>query len=216
MLCVILLGPPGSGKGTQAEFLMEKYNIPQISAGLLLREAAFSENGVLAQEVKELIIAGELAPDHLIINLILDRVREPDCANGFLFDGFPRTIAQAEGLKIGGINVDYVIELNTPDEVLLERMKGRLVHPPSGRSYHVEHKPPKIKDMDDVTGDFLSIRNDDDPKVVSHRLKVYHEETEPLVDFYKNEEKEGRTVHLKIDGSKAIAEISAELAEKLG
>jgi len=180
---LILLGAPGAGKGTQANFIKEKYNIPQISTGDMLRAAikAGSELGMAAKKVMD---AGGLVSDDIIIGLVKDRLTQPDCANGYLFDGFPRTIAQADAMKDGGVVVDYVLEIAVPDESIIERMDGRRCHPASGRVYHVKFNPPKVEGKDDVTGEDLVQRDDDKAEVVKKRLDVYHNQTEVLLGYY--------------------------------
>ncbi len=212
---VILLGAPGAGKGTQAQFMMKKYSIPQISTGDILR-AAVKEGSDLGMQVKQVMDAGQLVSDDLIIGLVKERIAHKDCANGFLFDGFPRTIVQADAMKEADIVIDYVIELDVPDEVIVKRMAGRRVHLKSGRTYHTDYNPPKVAGKDDLTGDLLAIRVDDEEATVRKRLGVYHALTEPLVVYYKNEAKQGRGVHLKFDGTKEVDVISAELAAQLG
>lgn len=180
---LILLGGPGAGKGTQANFLTEHFNIPQISTGDMLR-AAVKADTPLGSEAKKVMDAGGLVSDDIIMGLIKERLRESDCRNGYLFDGFPRTIAQAEAMRTEGIGVDYVVEIAVPDEEIIKRMSGRRVHPASGRSYHVEFNPPKDAGKDDVTGEGLIQRNDDKEDTVRRRLEVYHEQTAPLIDYY--------------------------------
>ncbi|MDB5932774.1 MAG: adenylate kinase [Massilia sp.] len=180
---LILLGAPGAGKGTQANFIKEKYNIPQISTGDMLRAAikAGTELGVAAKKVMD---AGGLVSDDIMIGLVKDRLKEADCANGYLFDGFPRTIAQADAMKDAGINVDYVLEIDVPDESIVERMSGRRSHPGSGRVYHTKFNPPKVDNVDDVTGEPLVQRDDDKAETVMKRLGVYHNQTEVLLGYY--------------------------------
>jgi adenylate kinase len=180
---LILLGPPGAGKGTQANFIKEKYNIPQISTGDMLRAAikAGTELGLAAKKVMD---AGGLVSDDIMIGLVKDRLQEPDCANGYLFDGFPRTVAQADAMKDNGINVDYVLEIDVPDELIVERMSGRRSHPASGRVYHTKFNPPKVADIDDATGEPLVQRDDDKEETVLKRLSVYHNQTEVLLGYY--------------------------------
>ncbi|SEN49136.1 Adenylate kinase [Duganella sp. CF517] len=180
---LILLGAPGAGKGTQANFIKEKYNIPQISTGDMLRAAikAGSELGVAAKKVMD---AGGLVSDDIIIGLVQERLQQPDCANGYLFDGFPRTVAQADSMKDNGVVVDYVLEIDVPDESIIERMDGRRVHPGSGRVYHVKFNPPKVDNKDDVTGEDLVQRDDDKAETVKKRLDVYHNQTEVLLGYY--------------------------------
>ncbi len=180
---LILLGAPGAGKGTQATFIKEKYNIPQISTGDMLRAAvkAGTELGLAAKKVMD---AGGLVSDDIIIGLVKDRLKQPDCAKGYLFDGFPRTIPQADAMKEAGVAIDYVLEIDVPDEAIIERMSGRRVHPASGRTYHVKFNPPRVEGKDDATGEELIQRDDDKEDTVKKRLSVYHEQTEVLVDYY--------------------------------
>lgn len=212
---IILLGAPGAGKGTQAQFIMNKYGIPQISTGDMLR-AAIKAGSDLGKQAKVLMDAGKLVPDDLIIALVKDRVAQPDCAKGFLLDGFPRTIPQADALKAAGIAIDFVLEFDVPDEVIVERMSGRRVHQPSGRSYHIVYNPPKVEGKDDVTGEDLIIRADDKPETVLDRLKVYHSTTQPLVDYYKKEADAGKTAYFRLDGTLTVDAVSTKLAEILG
>jgi len=180
---LILLGAPGAGKGTQANYIKEKYNIPQISTGDMLRAAikAGSEMGLAAKRVMD---AGQLVSDDIIIGLVKERLKESDCANGYLFDGFPRTIAQADAMKDSGVTIDYVLEIDVPDELIVERMSGRRSHPASGRVYHVKFNPPKQEGVDDVTGEPLVQRDDDQEDTVKKRLSVYHNQTEVLLGYY--------------------------------
>jgi adenylate kinase len=180
---LILLGPPGAGKGTQAAFITEKFGIPQISTGDMLR-AAVKAQTPLGLAAKKIMDAGGLVSDDIIIGLVSDRLRQDDCKNGYLFDGFPRTIPQADALKDANVKLDYVVEIVVPEENIIERMSGRRVHPASGRSYHVKFNPPKTPDLDDVTGEALVQRDDDREETVRHRLSVYREQTRPLVDYY--------------------------------
>lgn len=212
---IILLGAPGAGKGTQAQFMMNKYGIPQISTGDMLRAAA-KAGTELGLQAKKLMDAGQLVSDELIIGLVKERIANDDCAKGFLLDGFPRTIPQADAMKDAGVVIDYVVEFDVPDEEIVKRMAGRRVHSGSGRTYHIVYNPPKVEGKDDVTGDDLAIRPDDEEATVRKRLEIYHSLTAPLVTYYKNEASEGRGEHLKFDGTKAVDVISAELAEKLG
>ena len=182
---LILLGPPGAGKGTQAHFIREKYRIPQISTGDMLR-AAVKAGTPLGVAAKKVMDAGQLVSDDIIIGLVTERLKEPDCKQGYLFDGFPRTIPQAEALKEKGIALDNVLEIDVPDEEIIARMSGRRVHPASGRSYHVKFNPPRQADKDDVTGEPLVQRDDDREDTVRKRLAVYHAQTEPLVAYYKS------------------------------
>jgi len=180
---LILLGAPGAGKGTQANFIREKYGIPQISTGDMLR-AAVKAGTPLGMEAKKVMEAGGLVSDNLIIGLVKDRLMQPDCEKGYMFDGFPRTIPQAEAMKEAGIPIDHVIEIDVPDEMIVDRMVGRRVHPASGRTYHIQFNPPKVEGKDDVTGEDLIVRDDDKEETVKKRLAVYHEQTEVLVEYY--------------------------------
>jgi adenylate kinase len=187
---LILLGAPGAGKGTQATFIKEKFNIPQISTGDMLR-AAVKAGTPLGIEAKKVMDAGGLVSDDIIIGLVKDRLKQPDCANGYLFDGFPRTIPQADAMKEAGVAIDYVLEIDVPDEAIVERMSGRRVHPASGRSYHVKFNPPKVEGKDDATGEDLIQRDDDKEETVKKRLAVYHDQTEVLIDYYNQWAKSG-------------------------
>jgi adenylate kinase len=180
---LILLGPPGAGKGTQAGFIREAYSIPQISTGDMLR-AAVKAGTPLGLAAKKVMDCGALVSDEIIIGLVKDRLRQPDCANGYLFDGFPRTIPQADAMKDAGVAIDCVLEIDVPDAAIVERMSGRRVHPASGRTYHVKYNPPKVPDRDDVTGEPLIQRDDDREETVKKRLEVYRAQTRPLVDYY--------------------------------
>ncbi|AMC34965.1 adenylate kinase [Janthinobacterium sp. B9-8] len=180
---LILLGAPGAGKGTQATYIKEKYNIPQISTGDMLR-AAVKAGTPLGLEAKSIMDAGGLVRDDIIIGLVKERITDADCANGFLFDGFPRTVPQADAMKEAGVVIDYVVEIDVPDEAIVDRMAGRRVHVASGRTYHVKFNPPKVEGKDDVTGEELIQRADDEEETVKKRLSVYHEQTEVLVGYY--------------------------------
>ncbi len=180
---LILLGAPGAGKGTQANFIKEKYNIPQISTGDMLR-AAIKEGTELGLAAKKIMDAGGLVSDDIMIGLVKDRLKAPDCQHGYLFDGFPRTVAQADAMKDGGIDVDYVLEIDVPDDSIVERMSGRRSHPGSGRVYHVKFNPPKVDNVDDITGEPLIQRDDDKAETVMKRLQVYHNQTEVLLGYY--------------------------------
>jgi len=180
---LILLGAPGAGKGTQAAFITEKYGIPQISTGDMLR-AAVKAGTPLGLEAKKVMDAGQLVSDDIILGLIKERLQQPDCAKGFLFDGFPRTIPQAEALRAQGVDLDLVLEIDVPDAEIIKRMSGRRVHTASGRTYHLVFNPPKVAGKDDVTGDDLIQREDDKEETVRKRLDVYHSQTKPLVEFY--------------------------------
>jgi adenylate kinase len=180
---LILLGPPGAGKGTQAGFICERFGIPQISTGDMLR-AAIKAGTALGIAAKKVMDAGQLVADDIIVGLVTERLRQADCAKGYLFDGFPRTIPQAEAMKNAGVKLDCVLEIDVPDEEIIERMSGRRVHPASGRSYHVKFNPPKSEGRDDVTGEPLVQREDDREDTVRKRLEVYRAQTRPLVDYY--------------------------------
>jgi len=181
---LILLGPPGAGKGTQAGFISEKFKIPQISTGDMLR-AAVKAGTPLGQQAKKIMDAGGLVSDDIIIGLVKERLKQADCANGYLLDGFPRTIPQAEAMKTGGIRIDHVLEIEVADEEIIARMSGRRVHPGSGRIYHIKFNPPKLEGKDDVTGEPLIQRDDDQEETVKKRLDVYRSQTLPLVNYYK-------------------------------
>ena len=195
---VILLGPPGAGKGTQAAHICEKFNIPQISTGDMLR-AAVNAGTSIGLEAKKTIDAGNLVPDEIIIALVKERVQSKDCSNGYLLDGFPRTINQADALKLQGIKIDYVVEVKVPDDDIVVRMSGRRVHLPSGRTYHIAFNPPTLEGKDNLTGEDLIQRVDDDENIVRGRLKIYHKQTEPLVKYYRDDAK------IAASGSKFIA-----------
>ncbi|MFK3862095.1 adenylate kinase [Pseudoalteromonas rhizosphaerae] len=212
---IILLGAPGAGKGTQAQFLMDKYGIPQISTGDMLR-AAIKEGTPLGLEAKKVMDAGQLISDDIIIGLVKERITKADCEKGFLLDGFPRTIPQADAMKENGVVVDHVIEFDVADEIIVDRMGGRRVHPGSGRVYHVVYNPPKVEGKDDVTGEDLIIRADDTEETVRKRLGIYHEQTMPLVDYYQAEAKGGNTQYHRLDGTQAVEAVNQQLAELLG
>tara|TARA_B110000967_G_C18877389_1_gene559145 strand:+ start:1240 stop:1893 length:654 start_codon:yes stop_codon:yes gene_type:complete len=214
---IILLGAPGAGKGTQASFLKSKFKIPQISTGDMLRSAVTNktELGILA---KDFMDQGLLVPDDLIINLVKLRIEDVDCKNGFLLDGFPRTIPQAQAMKDADIYVDYVIEIQVPDADIIERLSGRRIHLQSGRIYHIKHTPPKVQGKDDITGESLITRDDDIEKTILERLATYHKQTEPLVSFYSNWSKENtsnKPIFINIDGTKLPDQVNNNLNEKL-
>ena len=211
---IILLGAPGAGKGTQSNFLKAKFKIPQISTGDMLREAV-SDNSDLGQKAKEFMDSGQLVPDQLIIDLVKERILKNDCKNGFLFDGFPRTIPQAEALIAAEINIDLVIEINVSDNVIIERLGGRRVHPTSGRIYHVKYSPPKTEGIDDITGEPLIIRDDDCRETIVKRLDTYHQQTEPLINFYKNPSLQNKPHFIEVDGEKKPEEINHALENLL-
>ncbi len=190
---IILLGAPGAGKGTQANLIMGKFNIPQISTGDMLRAAinAGTPLGIAPKKVIKVMNAGQLVSDDIIIKLVQERIKEADCANGFLFDGFPRTIPQAQATKDAGIDIDFVVEIEVPDADIVQRMDGRRMHPASGRTYHITFNPPKVVGKDDITGEDLVQRPDDHAETVIKRLNVYHQQTKPLVEYYAAWEKSG-------------------------
>lgn len=209
---IILLGPPGAGKGTQANNIRKKFNIPQISTGDMLR-AAVSAESPLGKEAKKVMDAGELVSDDLILQLVKERITEDDCKSGYLFDGFPRTIAQAEGMKKFGIDVDVVVEIQLDDETIIERLSGRRVHPASGRIYHVIFNPPKQDNIDDITGESLVQRDDDREETVRKRLQVYHTQTSPLIAYYKSEAESGGIRYVEIDGSAEVDAITEKIID---
>jgi adenylate kinase len=203
------LGPPGAGKGTQAGFITKKYGIPQISTGDMLR-AAIKAGSELGIKAKNLMDAGQLVSDEVILDLVKHRIEQPDCAGGYLFDGFPRTLAQAESMKNAGLHIDYVIEIAVPDEEIIQRMSGRRVHPASGRTYHVKFNPPRVADKDDLTGEALILRQDDRPETVKERLHVYHAQTQPLIQYYTNWEATGDKSaprHCRVSGTGTVEQI---------
>ncbi len=208
---LILLGAPGAGKGTQATFLCHKYGIPQISTGDMLR-AAVKAGTALGLQAKKVMDAGGLVSDDLIINLVKERIAQPDCAHGFLFDGFPRTIPQADAMKAAGVKIDYVLEIDVPFEAIIERMSGRRSHTASGRTYHVKYNAPKIDGLDDVTGEPLIQREDDKEETVRKRLEVYSAQTRPLVAYYSQwakAEPESAPKYRAISGMGSVDEITA-------
>lgn len=212
---IILLGAPGAGKGTQAGFITKKYNIPQISTGDMLRAAVKAESP-LGLQVKNVMETGGLVSDDIIIALIKERILADDCANGFLFDGFPRTIPQAEALLEAGIEIDHVIEIAVEDEEIVSRIAGRRMHPASGRTYHVEHNPPKVAGKDDETGEDLIQRDDDKEETVRHRLSVYHSQTKPLIAFYQDlAAANGTLKYSAIEGVGSVDEITAKVLAAL-
>ena len=203
---LILLGAPGAGKGTQAQFIVEKYGIPQISTGDMLRAAvkAKTELGVQAKIVMD---AGALVSDDIIIGLVKERIAQDDCSNGFLFDGFPRTIVQAEAMVDAGVNLDYVIEIAVEDEAIISRLGGRRVHPDSGRIYHTQYNPPRDAGFDDETGDELVQREDDKEETVRNRLSVYHAQTSPLIGFYQDMTGESAPAYFRVEGLGSVEDI---------
>ena len=212
---IILLGAPGAGKGTQAQFISKHLDIPQISTGDMLR-AAVANKTELGLQAKVLMEKGELVPDELILDLVKDRINEKDCENGFLFDGFPRTLDQAGALKEKGVSIDCVIEIIVNDEEIIQRMSGRRVHPASGRTYHIKHNPPKQENIDDATGEPLIQRPDDNEETVKKRLAIYHEQTYPLVEFYKSVSNDkSSTSYVEINGIGSIDDIQSQILDNI-
>jgi len=210
---LILLGGPGAGKGTQANFIKDKYQIPQISTGDMLR-AAIKAGSDLGKKAKGYMDSGGLVPDEVIIGLVKERIKEADCQKGFLFDGFPRTIPQADAMKDAGVALDGVVDINVPDAEIIKRMSGRRVHLASGRTYHITFNSPKEDGKDDVTGEALIQRDDDQEDTVRNRLDVYHAQTEPLIDYYKNWESSGESAapkYIRIEGVGKVEEIRDQI-----
>jgi len=213
---IILLGAPGAGKGTQAQFLTKKYGIPQISTGDMLR-AAIKAGTDMGKMAKAAMDAGQLVTDEIIIGLVKDRIVEADCKNGYLLDGFPRTLPQADAVTSAGIEIDAVIEIDVADEVIVKRMSGRRAHLASGRTYHLEYNPPKVAGKDDETGEELVQRPDDKEDVVQERLKVYHDLTAPLVSYYKEQATKVESLtYITVDGTADIADVEIAITSKLG
>lgn len=213
---IILLGAPGAGKGTQAGFLTKRYNIPQISTGDMLR-GAIKAGTQLGKMAKAAMDTGQLVTDEIIIGLVKDRIKEDDCKNGYLLDGFPRTLPQADAVTNAGITVDAVIEIDVPDSEIVTRMAGRRAHLASGRTYHLFYNPPKVEGKDDMTGEDLVQRDDDKESVVLDRLKVYHEQTSPLIGYYKEQaSKMDSLTYITVDGTADIADVEANIVSKLG
>jgi adenylate kinase len=206
---LILLGPPGAGKGTQAAFITERYGIPQISTGDMLR-TAIKAGSTVGMAAKKAMDGGQLVSDEIIVALVKDRLKQPDCVAGYLFDGFPRTIPQADAMKGAGVGIDFVLEIDVPDGEIIRRMAGRRVHPASGRTYHVIFNPPKVPDRDDVTGEPLVQRDDDREDTVRKRLEVYHRQTRPLIDYYRKWADSGdprAPAHRRVSGQGTVEEI---------
>ena len=210
---VILLGAPGAGKGTQAQFIMDHFRIPQISTGDMLR-AAVKAGSELGLQVKSIMASGQLVSDDIIVALVKERIARDDCRNGFLFDGFPRTIPQAEAMERAGVAIDHVVEISVPDEAIIERLTGRRVHPASGRVYHVRYNPPRVEGRDDETGDELVQREDDSEATVRDRLEVYHAQTALLIGYYRDREGSGTAYH-EIDGVGSVDQIRARVLAAL-
>ena len=211
---IILLGAPGAGKGTQAQYLMEKYKIPQISTGDMLR-AAVKAQTPLGIEAKKVMDEGGLVSDQIIIGLVKERILQEDCKNGFLFDGFPRTIPQAQAMIDHKVDIDFVVEVNVEDSEIISRLSGRRVHEASGRTYHIKYNPPKVNGKDDITGDALIQRADDLEETVMKRLQVYHSQTEPLVEFYKNLSN-SKVKYIKIPGVGSVTSIRDQIFAAIG
>ena len=211
---IILLGPPGAGKGTQAESICQRYDIPHISTGNMLREA-IDAGTKLGLEAKSLMDAGILVSDEVIVGLVEERISSPDCSMGFLFDGFPRTIPQAEALVQRGIAIDAVVEIDVPDDDIINRMSGRRMHPASGRNYHIIFNPPKVEGKDDATGEDLIQRGDDKPDTVRDRLKVYQDQTSPLIEFYSSLSSSGPLNYIKVSGTSTPKEVSENIFQQL-
>ena len=214
---LILLGGPGAGKGTQANYIKEKYQIPQISTGDMLR-AAVKAGTELGKKAKQYMDSGGLVPDEVIIGLVKERIKDADCQKGFLFDGFPRTLPQADAMKAAGVAIDAVVEIDVPDEEIIKRMSGRRAHLASGRTYHVIYNPPKVEGKDDITGEPLVQRDDDKEETVRKRLDVYHSQTEPLVEYYKkwaDSGEAGAPKHVRILGVGKVDEIREQIFSAL-
>jgi adenylate kinase len=214
---LILLGGPGAGKGTQANYIKERYQIPQISTGDMLR-AAVKAGTELGQKAKAVMDSGGLVPDDVIIGLVKERITQPDCEKGFLFDGFPRTIPQADAMKDAGVTIDAVVDIDVPDQEIIKRMSGRRVHLASGRTYHITFNPPKVEGTDDVTGEPLIQRDDDKEETVRKRLDVYHNQTEPLIGYYKKWEASGGATapkYIRIEGIGKVDEIRDKIFRQL-
>ncbi|QIV96015.1 adenylate kinase [Allofrancisella inopinata] len=213
---IILLGAPGAGKGTQAKIIEQKYNIAHISTGDMIRETIKSGSEI-GNQLKKILDSGQLVSDEFIIKIVKDRISKKDCKNGFLLDGVPRTIVQAEQLDKLGVNIDFIIEIDVDDKLLVERITGRRIHPASGRAYHVKFNPPKVEGKDDVTGEDLIIRSDDNEATVKERLSVYREQTSKLIEFYKNFKSNNTKTpeYIKINGDQLVEEVSQDIFNAL-
>ena len=209
---ILLLGPPGAGKGTQADIICKSLNIPKISTGDMLR-SAIASGSKLGKKVTDIMNSGALVSDQIIIELILDRINQDDCINGFLFDGGIRTVGQADLCVENNIEFTHVIEIKVDDEVIVDRMSGRRVHPGSGRNYHLVYQPPKNEGMDDITGEPLIQREDDMPETVKHRLQVYQNETKPLVEYYQSQETKSSLKYIAVDGSQAVEKVFEDIEQ---
>ncbi|MGI9250443.1 MAG: adenylate kinase [Pseudohongiellaceae bacterium] len=212
---IILLGAPGAGKGTQAQFITKQFKIPQISTGDMLR-TAIAKKTELGKKVEQVLASGKLVPDDIIIALVKERITQADCQAGFLFDGFPRTIPQAQAMQDASVAIDVVLEIDVADEAIVQRLSGRRVHPASGRIYHVEANPPQVADRDNETGEPLIQREDDKEETILKRLQVYHEQTKPLIKFYNNLQASGNRIHIvKVNGLSTVDDIKEEILKKL-
>ena len=213
---IILLGAPGAGKGTQAKIIQQKFNITHISTGDMIRETIKS-GSELGSKLKQILDAGQLVSDQFIIKIVKDRISKDDCNNGFMLDGVPRTIVQAEQLDALGVNIDYIVEVDIPDELLIERITGRRVHPASGRTYHVKFSPPKKDGVDDITGEELILRTDDNEDTVKERLSVYHTQTSPLINFYSDIKCANTKApkYIKVNGNQAVDKVTRDIFDKI-
>lgn len=207
MISIILLGAPGAGKGTQATFISKKYSIPQISTGDMLR-AAIKAGTELGLKAKQVMDNGQLVSDEIVVGLVKERIKQPDCQNGYLFDGFPRTTAQADALQAAGVQIDYVVEISVPDSVIIQRLSGRWAHLDSGRTYHSVNNPPKVSGIDDITGEALVQRDDDKEETIKKRLQVYHAQTAVLCDYYS---KNDGIKFITVDGTQSVDKVSKDL-----
>ena len=212
---IILLGAPGVGKGTQAQYICAHYRVPQISTGDMLR-AAVRASGELGRRAESFMKRGALVPDNVIVGLVSERIAAADCRNGFLFDGFPRTLAQARALEWQRVAIDFVVEIVVSDEVIVRRLDGRRTHPASGRTYHVDYNPPRVAGFDDATGEALVQRDDDKPGVVARRLETYHEQTAPLVEHYRRASENGGAHYVAVDGAGVVEQVRRQIVERLG
>lgn len=211
MISIILLGAPGAGKGTQAKYLTEKYNIPQISTGDMLRNA-IKLGTELGKKAKEVMDKGQLVSDDIVISLVKERIKHADCKNGYLFDGFPRTTAQADALAIAGVQINFVVEISVPDPVIISRLSGRRIHLASGRIYHIEFNPPRFPGKDNETGEDLIQRDDDKEETIKNRLKVYHAQTAILSNYYA---KENNVKFIKVDGTQSVDKVTQDILAQL-
>jgi adenylate kinase len=211
---LVLLGCPGAGKGTQAGFIRDYYHIPQISTGDMLRTAIHA-NTPLGNQVKDIMASGQYVPDEIMIKLVKERIQQPDCQKGFLLDGFPRTIPQAEALRENNIHLDFIIEISVPDDEIIQRLSGRRVHIASGRIYHIKNNPPKVLDRDDITGEALTHRPDDYEETIRKRLEVYRQQTAPLVAYYSTRTGKGEPRYIKIDGTGSVETIRNKIFEQM-